>query len=267
MTTKRIPASIRNNNPGAIEGGPSARKFGSTSYEMLRWTYQGKPATNKIATFPTPVHGAAALFDLLYNKYTGSTVESAITKWCGGYFSGTYTAVLEQQCGIKPGDALTKPLVRDAETAIMLAKGMAQQEAGCAFPMSDADWRAAHDMAFAGSVAPEPSADNDVPFPRPEARTRAAVKSAVDAGVKYGLPGLGAGGVAHVATKQESPSASVDDRIATAQKRFDQAKQVKTMAQDASSFVPKSLPVPFVGLAMVIGAFAVVAVVLVRARG
>lgn len=217
MTTKRVPASIRNNNPGAIEGGPSARKFGSTSYEMLRWTYQGKPATNKIATFPTPVHGAAALFDLLYNKYTGSTVESAITKWCGGYFSGTYTAVLEQQCGIKPGDALTKPLVRDAETAIMLAKGMAQQEAGCAFPMSDADWRAAHDMAFAGSVAPEPSADNDVPFPRPEARTRAAVKDAATKG------GMVTGGVVV---------------LEGARQAVDKGKEIKAVVQDAGGLIP-----------------------------
>lgn len=175
------PASIRNNNPGAIEGGPSAKKFGSTSYETLRWNYQGRPTTNRIATFPTKVHGAAAMFDLLYVKYTGSTVAAAITKWCGDYYSGSYTKVLEQKCGVKPDSLLTKKLVRDADTAILLAKGMAFQEAGRDYPMSDDEWKQAHAMAFDdGHLAPEPNADNDVPFPKLEARRRVAVQDALD---------------------------------------------------------------------------------------
>ncbi len=63
-----VPASIRNKNPGAMEPGPSSKKFGSTSYETLQWTYKGKPAVNKCATFPTSHHGAAAMFDLLQDR-------------------------------------------------------------------------------------------------------------------------------------------------------------------------------------------------------
>ena len=40
---------------------------------------------DKIATFPTHQHGAAAMFDLLARKYTGRTVETAIKTWCGGW--------------------------------------------------------------------------------------------------------------------------------------------------------------------------------------
>lgn len=214
------PASIRNNNPGAIEGGPSARKFGATGYETLRWTYQGKPATNKIATFPTPIHGAAALFDLLYSRYTGTTVEKAITKWCGGYFSGTYTKVLEQKCGISPSSELTKGIVRDAETAILLAKGMALQEAGREFPLTDEQWRQAHEMAFAGAVAPEPSPDNDVPFPKPEARRRAVAK---DVSGKVALVTGGA------------------TTLAGARHVVDQGKEIKSVVEDARGLIP---PVP-----------------------
>ncbi len=69
-----IPASIRNRNAGAQYPGPSARKFGSTGFETLR----SKDGVHKIATFPTHLHGAAALFDLLDRRYTGLTVEKAI---------------------------------------------------------------------------------------------------------------------------------------------------------------------------------------------
>lgn len=234
------PASIRNNNPGAMEPGPSSRKFGSTSFETLHWSYKGKPATNKIATFPTPVHGAAALFDLLYSKYTGSTVEAAITKWCGGYYADTYTNVLQQKCGVGPKDALTKDRVKDADTAIALAKSMAFQEAGREYPMSDEQWKQAHEMAFCGSVAPEPTPDNDVPFPKPEARTRAAIKEVVGNAVKYGLPTAGAGGAAHVATKDDSKQ-SADAALQNARKAVDKGKEVRSVVEDARGLIP---PVP-----------------------
>lgn len=53
-----IPASIRNNNPGAMYPGPSAKKFGSKRFETLK-SHDG---THKIACFDDPVHGAAAQF-------------------------------------------------------------------------------------------------------------------------------------------------------------------------------------------------------------
>lgn len=170
-----IPASIRNNNPGAQEPGPSSRKFGSNTHEVLRWVKDGKPRTNKIATFATPQHGAAAQFDLLERKYTNMPMRAAVTKWCGSYWAGDYAKSLEASCGITGDQMLTKALVRDASRAIPLAKAMAKVEAGREFPMDDDGWRAAHQMAFSEALAPAPSPDNDVPYQKPEGRLRDAV--------------------------------------------------------------------------------------------
>ena len=166
------PASIRNNNPGAQYPGPSARKFGATQHEVLR----SKDGVHKIATFPTAIHGAAAMFDLLGSRaYVGRSIEAAITKWCGGYYVATYLKVLDQHGGVKASDTLTAALVRDPGFAIPLAKAMARQEAGRAFPLDDAGWQQAHAMAFGEAVAPAFAPDNDVPSPRPETRAATAV--------------------------------------------------------------------------------------------
>lgn len=172
-----IPASIRNNNPGAQEPGPSSRKFGATSYETLKWTYKGKPATNKIATFPTSEHGAAAMFDLLHRSYTGLTIERAISRWCGGYYAKGYVSALSA-ADVKATDLLTKDLVKNPDFAIPLCKAMAVVEAGAVYPLSDEGWADAHRMAFGGAVAPEFSPDNDVPSPGPNARMVATAKDA-----------------------------------------------------------------------------------------
>lgn len=172
-----IPASIRNNNPGAQEPGPSSRKFGATSYEVLRWTYQGKTAINKIATFPTSEHGAAAMFDLLYRSYTGLTIEKAIARWCGGYYAKSYVSALSA-ANVTATDLLTKALVEDPDFAIPLCKAMAVVEAGAVYPLSDEGWAEAHRMAFSGAVAPEFAPSNDVPSPGPNARMVATAKDA-----------------------------------------------------------------------------------------
>ncbi len=170
------PASIRNNNPGAQEPGPSSKKFGSTAFETLRWQGpDGKPKTNRIATFATPEHGAAAMFDLLERKYTGKALSQAIATWCGSYWSGEYAASVESACGLSASQILTKEAVRDPAKAIPLAKAMARVEAGRDFPMDDDGWTRGHAMAFGGALAPAPSPDNDVPYQKPEAKTREAV--------------------------------------------------------------------------------------------
>ena len=200
-----IPASIRNKNPGAQEPGPSSKRFGSSSHEVLRWTYKGKPAVNKIATFPTNEHGAAAMFDLLSRKYTGKTIEKAIATWCGGYYAGAYAKALEANGGIKASDTLTADLMRNPEFAIPLCKAMARVEAGKDFPLSDAEWQEAHAMAFSGATAPEFSPDNDVPSPGPNARMTAEIK---DVAIKAALPTIvGAGGVAVSTAPTPAPKA------------------------------------------------------------
>ena len=116
-----IPASIRNNNPGAMYPGPSAKRFGSTSYETLK----SKDGIHKIATFPTSEHGAAAQFDLLCRNYSGKTLQDAITTWCGGYYAGTYVKVLKDRAGIDADTVLTKAMLADHDIAIPLAGNIA----------------------------------------------------------------------------------------------------------------------------------------------
>lgn len=162
-----IPASIRNNNPGAMYPGKSAKKFGSSTFETLK----SKDGVHKIATFPTSVHGAAAQFDLLNNAYCGMTVEKAITKWCGSFYATTYLKVLKDRAGIEPDTVLTKTMLADHDIAIPLAKAMAWQEAGKDYPMPDDEWLEAHQMAFGNeTAAPGWNPRNDVPTPKPETR-------------------------------------------------------------------------------------------------
>lgn len=207
-----IPASIRNNNPGAMYPGPSAKKFGAKTFQVLK----SKDGTHKIACFDNPVHGAAAQFDLLSsNKYTGRTVRQAITKWCGGFYASTYLKVLAQNSGVTADTMLTADLVRNPSVGIPLAKAMALQEAGRAFPMSDEDWLKAHQLAFgvtleapeeqAVVVAEEPKTETfapDNPLPAPKPETRVAVmketsrKWAVITAIKRWFVGLPTAGFA-----------------------------------------------------------------------
>lgn len=183
------PASIRNANPGAQYPGPSAKRFGSTSYETLR----SKDGVHKIATFPTATHGAAALFDLLDRQYTGRTIEAAITKWCGGYYSTTYLKVLEERVGVKRTDMLSRDMIRDCARAVPFARAMAWQEAGRDFPLDDAAWQEAHAMAFGDAKAPAWDPENDVPSPKPETRTAETVATVAKVG---GAVSAGGGTVA-----------------------------------------------------------------------
>lgn len=198
-----VPASIRNKNPGAMYPGKSAKKFGSTSFETLI----SKDGKHKIATFPTPIHGAAAQFDLLERSYCGMPLEKAITKWCGAYYVSTYLKVLEENGGIKRTDMLTREKLHDPAIAIPIAKAMALQEAGREFPLDDEGWRTAHDMAFSGSVAPAFSPENDVPTPKRETRIAEKVDQAVK--IAAGAAAVGGGGTVAV-TKSSEPTKPAD---------------------------------------------------------
>lgn len=195
------PASIRNRNPGAMEPGPSSRRFGSSSFETLKWRGpDGTPKTNRIATFSTSEHGAAAMFDLLDRKYTGLPLKDAVARWCGGYWASEYAARVEEASGLKATDILTKNFIRDPAHAIPIAKAMARMEAGCDYPMDDAGWQSGHRMAFREVWAPAPSPDNDIPFPKPEAIARERSSEIQRKGwLATILASLG-GGVTHVVT-------------------------------------------------------------------
>lgn len=145
--TPRLPASIRNKNPGAMYPGAASRKFGSTSFQVLK----SRDGTHKIATFPTDIQGAAAQFYLLGStSYADGkrTVRQAIEKWCGGFYVSTYLRVLEEQAGVSRDAVLTRAMICNPDIAIPLARAMAWQEAGRDYPLEDDGWRQAHALAI-----------------------------------------------------------------------------------------------------------------------
>lgn len=183
MSQELIPASIRNNNPGAMEPGFASKRFGSTTHEVLKWVYEdpktGKktPKTNRCATFPTHHHGAAAMFVLLAEgkPYRNKTIEEAIKTWCGGYWASEYLEHMYSETGLKPTSVLTLERVRDPDVAIPICQSIARWERGKGWPIDQLDWpgwKSAHDMAFGNAMAPAPTPDNDVPFQKPEGKAR-----------------------------------------------------------------------------------------------
>jgi hypothetical protein len=133
-------ASVRNNNPGAQWPGPVAKQFGMSGYQNLS-------DGNKIATFPTPVHGAAAQFALLDKSYSGMPLMDAIHKWTGGNSSASYARTVSQNTGIPLGAPITRELLQSPQ-GIALAQAMAHNEAGGNFPMTQQQWAQGQQMAF-----------------------------------------------------------------------------------------------------------------------
>lgn len=146
---KKLPASIRNKNPGAMGlGSPtsSARRFGATSAEKLN---DGLGQNNEAATFPSHVKGAAALFDLLTRHYTGRPLDVLLDKYANGNEIPSYLADMKRLAGVGPDFVLTRDYMANPATAIPFAKAIAWHEAGRQYPMTDAQWREAHALAFA----------------------------------------------------------------------------------------------------------------------
>lgn len=154
-TGNGLPASIRNNNPGAMWPGPVASQAGATGFEQLHDS-QG----NKIATFDDPVKGAAAQFQLLAKNYAGLPLNKAIARWSGGNSSSDYANSVAKAIGVDPNAPLTVNLLSNPDTAIPLAKAMAKYEAGKPFPLTDDQWRQAHQSVFGA-----PSSDNTSVIP------------------------------------------------------------------------------------------------------
>lgn len=159
MPNGRLPASVRNNNPGAQWPGSVASQFGATGSQNLA-------DGNKIATFPTPVHGAAAQFALLNKNYVGIPLSQAITKWSGGNSSPAYVASIAKDTGLSPGTVITPDLLQ-GDKGVQLAKAMAKVETGRPYPMSDAQWKQGQSLAFNGEQPGIGSSPSMVPTDSP----------------------------------------------------------------------------------------------------
>ena len=172
----RMPASIRNCNPGCIYPGPSAKRFGGVSREKL----VSGDGVHQIATFPDMVSGAAALFDNLCHAgprrgvtyYREQRLADAIDTWCGSHRTPSYLRVINEHAGIDADTVLTLGFLRDPTSAIPLAMAMARQETGRAYPLGINEWRAAHNRALDYMPEPEPEA---FAAPDPDAEHHEAV--------------------------------------------------------------------------------------------
>lgn len=139
----RAPASVRHNNAGAMwYVGGWQKKFGAEFGQKLN---DGLGQGNQIASFPTPVHGAAALlYQLNRPSYVSKSVRGAIGTWSGGNNVGSYLSVL-RSAGFTPDQSVSE-IMASPESAVAFAKAMARHEAGTEYPMSEEEWQQAYDM-------------------------------------------------------------------------------------------------------------------------
>jgi hypothetical protein len=126
-------ANVRYNNPSAAWPRKRDEKFGVLGYGKLN---DGEG--NKIAHFPTPIHGAASNFDLFALDYKGMTFRKAVDKWRG---RGN-TPVPR---GYNPKEQITKEFLNNPEKAIDFFKKMSLHESPN-FSMSDAEWKQAYQL-------------------------------------------------------------------------------------------------------------------------
>jgi hypothetical protein len=141
--TRRAPASIRNNNAGAMwYVGGWQKKFGAEYGQKLN---DGLGQGNQIAKFPTPVHGAAALlYQLDRPSYRNSSVRQAISKWSGGNNVSSYLSIL-RSAGFTADQSVAE-IMASPEDAIAFAQAMARHEAGQDFPLDNSGWQQAYEM-------------------------------------------------------------------------------------------------------------------------
>lgn len=141
---RKAPASVRHNNAGAMwyRADSWQSKFGATFGQKLN---DGLKQGNQIASFPTPVHGAAALlYQLNRPSYADKTVRGAISRWSGGNSVSSYLKVLGD-AGFSP-DQQVSEIMASPEGAVAFAKAMARHEAGSEYPMNDEQWQQAYNM-------------------------------------------------------------------------------------------------------------------------
>lgn len=154
-----VPVSIRCKNPGAMWPCALATQFGSTSREMLKDAQH-----NQAAIFPTFEQGGAAQFALWAKNYTGKTLREAIEKWSGHNSSQEYAAQLAHHI---PGLAMSTVISKGflcSPHGLQFMKLQAQWEAGQPYPMTDAQWAKAQELAFGASTD---LSKVPTPMPRP----------------------------------------------------------------------------------------------------
>jgi hypothetical protein len=131
-----VPAAIRYNNPGAQWPSAESKQFGMTDVGVIG-------GGNKIAGFPTAVHGLASNMALLARKYVGMTVGSAIGKWSGGGRGSVP--------GFRGDQVITEEMAKDPKFMLPFFQQMQKAEAGKEF-MTPEQLQQGFDMYMSGSA-------------------------------------------------------------------------------------------------------------------
>lgn len=152
---KSIPASIRTNNPGAINGASWLKSWpgyvGTTNLD----------GTNHATIFEAPEYGVSAWYELMrkYRAAGASTVHGIITRYGGAAqadrYARDYVPDVCRRTGLNPHSVV--PLKGDDDTLLKFAKAMFRHEAGRDTPLSDKQILHGFNLAR-GVAAPAPAA-------------------------------------------------------------------------------------------------------------
>lgn len=134
---KSIPASIRTNNPGALNVAPWIKS--APGYIGDRVTSMSGAEANSTAIFSAPEYGVSAWLTLLqkYRVAGATTVSAIINRYGGGGQDySSYVSALATWTGL--GEQTEILLDGDDETLLKFAKAMFRYEAGQPTPLLDA---------------------------------------------------------------------------------------------------------------------------------
>lgn len=132
---KSIPASIRTNNPGALNVAPWIRT--APGYVGDKVTSMSGAEANSTVIFSTPEYGVAAWFTLLqkYRAAGATTLGAIINRYGGGQDYSNYVGEVAAWSGI--GEQ-TEINLDDDVSLLAFGKAMFRYEAGRLSPLSDA---------------------------------------------------------------------------------------------------------------------------------
>lgn len=150
---KSIPASIRTNNPGALNVASWIKS--APGYVGDKVTSMSGAESNSTVIFSAPEYGVAAWFTLLqkYRAAGAVTLSAIINRYGGGQDYSSYVAEVAAWSGIGEQDEISPD---NDVTLLAFAKAMFRYEAGRPTPLSDAQIIYGFNLAR-GSVASQPT--------------------------------------------------------------------------------------------------------------
>lgn len=159
---KKVPVSVRANNPGAVNGAKWERELPGYVAEIK---YDG---INPTTIFETPEHGVAVYWELLRlyrDKYKLKTVWGILGRYIGAAGQLDYFRSVNQMTGYGRDTVID---LDDDAVLMPFAKAQFRHEAGVKIPWSDAQIKYGFEMARARAKgAPEPKPEPEpVPYPQ-----------------------------------------------------------------------------------------------------